>query len=564
MSSGASVGRIYLKNGKWYVTLSPHAATWFKRIFPRVPGAKVGTYELLNSPRVCADLQWFLQRFNADVTPIEVLQRGAAAYDQEQRNLFLMQQDDYTPTARSLALPLRKYQGLAVDLHLHRRSLLLGDDVGLGKTACAIGSFADPGTLPACVVTYTHLQTQWKREIERFLPGSVVHIVKTRNPYDLKTRAGKLPDVIIITYSKLNSWDNQIAKVCKSIVFDEAQELRRNDSDKYQAAKRISLEMKYRLMMTATPIYNHGGEIFNIMDCLKPDCLGSAEEFHTEWCKYGGSNRSDWVLADPAALGSYLRAEGLMLRRTRQEVGRELPPISKVTQVVDADETLLSRIQGPAAELARIILKQDASKTRGIDKMQAASEFTNLLRRQTGIAKAPSVAAFVRILVEEGERVVLAGWHHAVYDIWREALKDLKPEFFTGSESPAQKQRARDRFCNRETNLLVLSLRSGVGLDGLQGHCRTVVIGELDWSPAVHKQFIGRVHRDGQLEPTFAYFLVANSGCDPIMVQTLGLKSEQAVGIEDPTAANEPELLDGVAQDRIEQMARDYLARMAG
>ena len=560
-----SVGRIYLKNGKWYVTLSPHAAVWFKRIFPRVPGAKTGTYELINSPRTCADLQWFLQRFTADVTPIEAMQRGAAAYDLEQQNLFLMQQDDYKPTARPLALPLRHYQAVAVDLHLHRRSLLLGDDVGLGKTACAIGSFADPGTLPACVVTYTHLQTQWKREIERFIPGSDVHIVKTRNPYNLKNRAGKVPDVVILTYSKLQYWDGQIGSYCKSIVLDEAQELRRNESEKYQAAKKICAAMKYRLMMTATPIYNHGGEIFNIMDCLKPDCLGSSEEFSTEWCKYGGHTRSDWQLSDPAALGAYLRSEGLMLRRTRREVGRELPPVSRFTQVVDADEHTLSRIQGPAAELARIILKQDAKKMSGLDQMQAASEFTNLLRKQTGIAKAASVAAFVQILVEEEkEPVILAGWHHAVYDIWREALKSLKPEFFTGSESAAQKQRARDRFCNGDTNLLILSLRSGVGLDGLQGRCRTVVFGELDWSPAVHKQFIGRVHRDGQAEPTFAYFLVANSGCDPSMIQTLGLKTAQATGIEDPTAGNEPELLDGQAQDRIENMAREYLARIAG
>lgn len=559
-----SVGRIYLKNNRWFVTLQPHAALWFKRLFPKVSGAKVGTYEITNSPRVCADLEWFMFRYQVDLTPMEVLQRGAAAYRQQQRDLALMLESSYQPTSRELAIALRHYQSLAVDLHLQQHGILNGDDVGLGKTACAIGSFADERTLPAAVITYTHLQRQWASEVQKFLPTARCHVIKTRMPYDLKSRNGEVPDVIITTYAKLVDWADQLGMHCRSVTFDEIQELRREESAKYEAARKLARAMKFRLGLSATPIYNHGGEIFNVMDIIKPDCLGTAEEFHVEWCKGGGSNRSDWILADPSALGTYLRAEGLMLRRTRKDVGRELPPISKFTQVVDADETTLSRIQGPAAELARIILKQDAKKLSGIDQMQAASEFTNLLRRQTGIAKAPSVAAFVRVLVEEGEPVVLAGWHHAVYEIWRDLLKDLKPEFFTGQESPAQKQRARDRFCNRDTNLLILSLRSGVGLDGLQGHCRTVVIGELDWAPAVHKQFIGRVHRDGQKEPVFAYFLVANSGCDPIMVQTLGLKAEQAVGIEDPTAANEPELLDGVAQDRIEQMARDYLSRMAG
>jgi hypothetical protein len=49
----------------------------------------------------------------------------------------------------------------------------------------------------------------------------------------------------------------------------------------------------------------------------------------------------------------------------------------------------------------------------------------NLLRQATGIAKAPFVADFVRLLVESGEKVLLYGWHREVYSIWRDKLKDL-------------------------------------------------------------------------------------------------------------------------------------------
>lgn len=107
---------------------------------------------------------------------------------------------------------------------------------------------------------------------------------------------------------------------------------------------------------------------------------------------------------------------------------------------------------------------------------------------------------------------------------------------------------------------MILSVRSGVGLDGLQARCRNV-FGELDWSPGPHKQFIGRVHRDGQTLPVFAYFLYCNSGSDPILMDVLGLKDQQQRGINDPWAADAPELQDTSAEHRARQLAQYYLQK---
>ena len=46
-------------------------------------------------------------------------------------------------------------------------------------------------------------------------------------------------------------------------------------------------------------------------------------------------------------------------------------------------------------------------------------------------------------LVEAGEPVLLGGWHREVYRIWNEALADLNPLMFTGSESQPAKARAK-------------------------------------------------------------------------------------------------------------------------
>ena len=183
-----------------------------------------------------------------------------------------------------------------------------------------------------------------------------------------------------------------------------------------------------------------------------------------------------------------------------------------------------------------------------------------LLRQATGIAKAPYVADFVRMLVESGERVVLFGWHRAVYDIWNSKLADLKPVMYTGSETPAQKEAAKNAFMSGEASVFIISLRAGAGIDGLQGNAHVCVFGELDYSPAIHEQGIGRIHRFGQAEPVMAYFLVTDSGSDPIIVDINHLKRSQIDGVRDA----DNELIEAlqVDVDIIPMLAQRYLKQV--
>lgn len=309
---------------------------------------------------------------------------------------------------------------------------------------------------------------------------------------------------------------------------------------------------------SATPIYNLGGEIWNLVNILQEDALGTDEEFKREWCHGERDRRKAPAVRDPKALGSYLRAEHIMLRRTRKELGRELPPLTKIPQYVESDEAAIDQIKDSAAELARIILSSE--KTAGWDRLKAHEEFDQILRQATGVAKAPYVADFVRLLVEgEDEPVIVLAWHRAVYDILLAKLKDLRPVMFTGSETPAAKQTSLSKFMARETRVMLMSLRAGQGVDGLQKVCRTVVFAELDWSPGVMDQCIGRVFRDGQTDPVTAFFCVTERGSDPTVAETLGLKTAQVEGLRDPEGA----LLEELQTDagRIRRLAEKYLEK---
>ena len=105
---------------------------------------------------------------------------------------------------------------------------------------------------------------------------------------------------------------------------------------------------------------------------------------------------------------------------------------------------------------------------------------------------------------------------------------------YTGSESGKDKKQNVDKFINGDSNLLILSLRSGAGLDGLQKRSSIVVFGELDWSPQVHEQVIGRLYREGQTESVMAFYLVSEFGSDPLIIDLLGVKSSQSNSILNP------------------------------
>ena len=114
-----------------------------------------------------------------------------------------------------------------------------------------------------------------------------------------------------------------------------------------------------------------------------------------------------------------------------------------------------------------------------------------------------------------------------------------------------------DRFPGT-SKVLILSLRAGAGIDGLQHVCRTCVFGELDWSPGVHEQCLGRVYRDGQPDPVVAYYLLAEEGADPIMSDVLGVKRGQIEGLRDPDA---PLVEAGIDPDHLKRLAKDFLER---
>lgn len=535
------------KGARWRAVAEPDVISRFGRVFASAE-VRARTAKLAHSPEAARDLLWFLGRYPLEVAAADMaeLRRESAAHVERLSVYEALLAGAREPREFPLALPPRGYQRRTADAALTLGGLLCADDPGLGKTVTGIAVLSDPAARPALVVTLANLTRQWAGEIQRFLPGACVHVLAKATPYDM-TRGGKrpAPDVVVANYHKIAGWEAVLAGWARGVVFDEVGELRHAGSAKYQAAKEIAAQARVRLGLSATPVFGYGGEIFNVLDVLRPGALGTRDEFDRGYCAKGHAGATPRV-RDPAALGSYLREQGLVLRHTRSEVGRELPPLTRSVVPVDSDLPALEKVQSRATELALILLSQVGADP--VRRLSAAREISALLRLATGLAKARYVADFVRLLAESGERVLLFGHHHGVYDLWGEHLsdtsrgEDLKPAFYTGRESASQKEAAMARFLSGESRVLVMANRSGLGVDGLQRVCRTIVVGELDWAPAVHEQNIGRAFRDGQPDPVHAWFPVSDEGSDPVIAEVLGLKRAQSEPLRDPDAPLSEEL----------------------
>lgn len=539
----------------FYVNCAPYVAVKLKRLLPRADPHRSGWIVVSDTPEVARDLEWLCERYPMemdDTTSARLLERATAHRAMEETIERILAGDRIHDDA--FVTPEREprdYQAVAADVASLTGRLLLLDVLGLGKSMSAILVLRDPKLLPAVVVCYPHLERQWAGEIAATFPWALTHAVNKGVPYDpskLRSTGYRRPDVLIIGWSKLRGWGQHLAGEARTIIFDEVQELRTgHSSQKYTAAAQIADQALCRIGLSATPVYNYGGEIHNIVGVLAPDVLGSRPEFVREWCSSPGTDTtgeeeprlgagSKLRVRDPQALGLYLRDQGVMLRRTRKEVGRELPATDRIPHVVDVDEHMMDTLSAEVVDIADAYLARETSSK---ERFLLGGELDWKLRRLTGLSKAPYVAAFVEALLDDdpNEKVLLYGWHRDVYDQWRRRLAKHDPVFYTGTESRNQKHESFKRFTEGDSRILIASLRAGAGLDGLQGHSRTIVFGELDWSPGVHEQCIGRLERDGMGDgPVTAFFLFCESGSDPVVMSTLALKRSQSEPLIDPNA----------------------------
>lgn len=558
----------------WRITeIAPHAAIQFKQLFPKVPKAAVPPYDFAATPSAAKELDWFRQKWplRMEAPVARRLREARRSYDRQQAALGSVVASDWMPLAGAATRglkpgqTLRRHQLREIEILKLRGSLLVGDIGGMGKTFAAAGAIATiPGATPAALVVETHMQEHWAEKLTAFTDLKP-RMIETTKPFDLGG-----DDVFIFRISQVAGWvDYYRTHHFPFVGYDEPQFLRTGaGTAKGMACRVLSANATWRMGLSATPAYNYaGGELWNVLQFIDPMALGDADDFLREWCVLESNH---WRVRDGDALHAHLKDVGVYVRHTPRDYTPEeratLPKVPRIRpEIFDVpyDENEVARMLEIARRLA-LKMREGSFVERG----RTARELDIMARQSTGVAKAAGVADFVRSLHESGEPVVLWGWHREVYRIWNRRLADLNPVMYTGSESPRQKRENRRRFVAGESGPLIMSLRSGAGVDGLQERCRMGVFGELDWSPFVHRQCIWRLERERQKRPGSAFFCVTDEGSDPPMMELLGIKrseNEAVFGMADD--GGDPDALVVESQEqyrsRIKLLAEHFLKKAA-
>jgi SNF2 family DNA or RNA helicase len=419
---------------------------------------------------------------------------------------------------------------------------LLADEMGLGKTVQTLSYVStEKQTFPVLIVAPLVTLKNWEREIQKFVKKKSRNgrIVESEYPSITSIRTGKskeLPqsDVYIINYELLLKRSEDIEKAgIRTIVCDEVHNLRSKTTQKYKAIKKLAAlsSVQYRIGLSGTPIYNRGSEIWPIIDILKPGLLGSFKEFCEYFCYVDDKGKAIVLENKRASLRNELQKH-VMLRRKKSDVLKELKDKVRYKEVIAADTDFYLE------ELDKIWKKLESEQKQAQTEFSKSASYHRAIqseRQIAGLAKLPHVINFVKNIMEIEESVVVFCHHKVIHKLLNESLEEFSPVAIIGGQSDETRQDQIDKFQKGESKLMIAGIRAGnVGINLTRA--KYVIFAELDWSPAIHRQAEDRLHRIGQKNTVFAYYLIGNGTLDDHVASILVDKSYEIDAILDETA----------------------------
>ena len=439
---------------------------------------------------------------------------------------------------------------------------LLADEMGLGKTVQTLAYVAsEKQTFPLLVVAPLVTLKNWEREIEKFLKKKSRNgrIIESDSPSVTLIRTGKskeLPksDIYVINYELLFKRNDDLSKVgIKTLVCDEVHNLRSKTTQKYKSIKKLAAlpSVCYRIGLSGTPIYNRGSEIWPIIDILKPGLLGSFKEFCEYFCYVNDKGKAIVLENRRASLRNELQKH-VMLRRKKSDVLKELKDKVRYKEVISADTDFYLE------ELDKIWKKLEQEQKDAETAFSKAASYHRAIqseRQIAGLAKLSHVINFVKNIMEIEESVVVFCHHKVIHKLLNENLQEFSPVSIIGGQSDNLRQDQIDKFQKGESKLMIAGIRAGnVGINLTRA--KYVIFAELDWSPAIHRQAEDRLHRIGQKNTVFAYYLIGNGTLDDHVANILVDKSYEIDAIIDDTAdtyenKDKAELILAQIQDKI-------------
>ncbi|QWR76727.1 DEAD/DEAH box helicase [Candidatus Magnetomonas plexicatena] len=450
-----------------------------------------------------------------------------------------------------LKAKLRQYQKDGFSwlsfLYEHRFGACLADDMGLGKTVQAIALLAAvkegiiaTGSSSAVnlVIVPPTLLFNWESELERFYPDLKIYLYRGK---DRDTNFEGF-DIVLTSYALIRRDIEKLSALrFNIIVFDEAQMIKNIYADTTGAVRKLNAYFK--LGLTGTPLENHIGEYYSIMDLLLPGLLG-------QYRQYRGT------IANDAMESLIFATRPFVLRRTKDKILKELPPKVESDVYLSLTESQKALYNKTVENVKKTVTEAYENKPESQAKIIA---LTALLRlRQVCLSsrlllpvqkeKSPKIEFLVdktTELMEEGHSCLVFSQFTAFLDLIEARLKELDCKLFRldGETTVIKRKKIVEDFQNSETpSIFLLSLKAGG--QGLN-LTRATYVFHMDpwWNPAVENQASDRAHRIGQKNKVIITRLIMQHTVEEKIMHLKKRKSDIYNAIMDPATVSDKVVL---------------------
>ncbi|MFJ1991592.1 DEAD/DEAH box helicase [Streptomyces asiaticus] len=447
------------------------------------------------------------------------------------------------PQPSALAATLRDYQLRGLDWLVRMTSIGLGgclaDDMGLGKTITLIALHLHRMDIPEAsgptlVVCPTSLMGNWRREIERFAPGTPV-----RRYHGSARSLDGLDDgeFVLTTYGTMRLDAQRLAEAGPwgMVVADEAQHVKNPFSATARQLRTIGA--KARVALSGTPIENNLSELWAILDWTTPGVLGTHGAFRRRYAQAVESG------SDPEAAARLAKlVRPFLLRRRKSDPGiaPELPPKTETDRAVALTKEQAGLYEAVVREILAEISGTGGLVRRGLivklltGLKQICNHPAQYLKEDRPVV--PGRSGKLELLDELLDTILAEGASVLVFTQYVQmarileghlAARGVSAQLLHGGTPVARREEMVRRFQDGEVPVFLLSLKAaGTGLNLTRaGH---VVHYDRWWNPAVEAQATDRAYRIGQTQPVQVHRIIAEGTVEDRIAAMLTRKRELA------------------------------------
>ena len=361
------------------------------------------------------------------------------------------------------------------------------------------------------VVVPNSIKKQWANEIRKF--SSLKFYVEGGHEHNVKDKIDA--DVYIINYAVLvhSQKGYYLNKNWHTVFFDEAQYMKNRKAKRSIACKELKAKEKFAL--TGTPLENSPLDLYNITETVAPEFFGTFSKFASRYVTFENTQYGNLISGFRNFSELHNRMKPLILRRTKKEVLKELPPFTVMQRFVKL--SLVERYKYKSL----VTKAKNNSLFEVLTEIRLACNGTPEKSR-----KLEETMRLVTDILSQGNKkiVIFTQWLTTLKMI-RAALKKAGISYreLHGEISVDQRQKNIDEFTFDESISVFLSDDAGAYGTNLQVASYLINF-DLPWNPAKIAQRIGRIHRFGQQDYVTVYNIITENTIEERVLDILEAK----------------------------------------